>query len=185
MKALTLWQPWATLIVEGIKTIETRPRPLFSHWRGPVAIYAGKHVYREACDHFSGFMTTWNYTWKTMPRGQVLGVALVESVAQFPHGDFPPDPYGNFEAGRYGTMLKLLGKFKNPIPARGFQGVWNWQAPADWKDLLDRRFCRFPWLHTEVQKCSGRRQPCPDCEGQTIVEAPICPIKYDLECQRR
>ena len=27
MKAITLWQPWASLIVDGRKPIETRPRP--------------------------------------------------------------------------------------------------------------------------------------------------------------
>jgi hypothetical protein len=38
VKALTLWQPWATLIAEGVKTIETRSWAT-SH-RGPVAIHA-------------------------------------------------------------------------------------------------------------------------------------------------
>lgn len=40
MKALSLWQPWATLIAIGAKRIETR------HWstsyRGPIAIHAAK-----------------------------------------------------------------------------------------------------------------------------------------------
>lgn len=40
LKALSLWQPWASLVAEGVKTIETR------HWstryRGPLAIHATK-----------------------------------------------------------------------------------------------------------------------------------------------
>lgn len=40
MKAITLWQPWATLIRAGAKTIETRSWAT-SH-RGPLAIHAAR-----------------------------------------------------------------------------------------------------------------------------------------------
>lgn len=40
MKALTLWQPWATLIVNGDKHIETRGHK--TNIRGRVAIHAAK-----------------------------------------------------------------------------------------------------------------------------------------------
>lgn len=42
MKVLTVRQPWATLIVTGTKTIETRP--FGTSYRGPVAILAGATV---------------------------------------------------------------------------------------------------------------------------------------------
>ena len=38
MKALTLWQPWASLIGLGVKTIETRSWP--TAYRGPLTIHA-------------------------------------------------------------------------------------------------------------------------------------------------
>jgi hypothetical protein len=41
MRALTIRQPWATLIAEGVKTIETRSWS--TKHRGPIAIHAGKH----------------------------------------------------------------------------------------------------------------------------------------------
>jgi hypothetical protein len=40
MKALTLWQPWASLIAVGAKTIETRGWS--TSYRGPLAIHASK-----------------------------------------------------------------------------------------------------------------------------------------------
>lgn len=40
MKALTLWQPWASLIAVGAKTIETRGWA--TNYRGPLAIHAAK-----------------------------------------------------------------------------------------------------------------------------------------------
>ena len=44
MKALTLYQPWASLIACGVKTIETRSWA--TNYRGPIAIHAAKTVPR-------------------------------------------------------------------------------------------------------------------------------------------
>ena len=41
MRALTIRQPWASLIAAGMKTIETRSWS--TKYRGPLAIHAGKH----------------------------------------------------------------------------------------------------------------------------------------------
>lgn len=38
MKALTLWQPWASLVALGVKTVETRSWS--TPYRGPLAIHA-------------------------------------------------------------------------------------------------------------------------------------------------
>jgi hypothetical protein len=45
MKALTLWQPWASLMAHGLKTIETRPVTAFwaKNFRGSLAIHAAKN----------------------------------------------------------------------------------------------------------------------------------------------
>ena len=42
MKALTLWQPWATLVAIGAKKIETRSWK--TNYRGPLAIHAAKRI---------------------------------------------------------------------------------------------------------------------------------------------
>jgi hypothetical protein len=42
MKALTLHQPWASAIAEGIKAVETRSWA--TSYRGPLAIHAGKRM---------------------------------------------------------------------------------------------------------------------------------------------
>ncbi|WP_269849531.1 ASCH domain-containing protein [Methanosarcina horonobensis] len=41
MKVLAVRQPWASLIVEGLKTLEVRSRP--TNIRGRVAIYGSSH----------------------------------------------------------------------------------------------------------------------------------------------
>lgn len=40
MKAISIWQPWATLIAIGAKRIETRSWP--TNHRGPIAVHASK-----------------------------------------------------------------------------------------------------------------------------------------------
>lgn len=55
MKALTLWQPWASLVALGVKTIETRSWST-SH-RGPLAIHASKHPISEK--HVVGDWEAW------------------------------------------------------------------------------------------------------------------------------
>ena len=48
MKAISIWQPWATLIALGEKRIETRGWE--TRYRGPLAIHAAKRWDRELAD---------------------------------------------------------------------------------------------------------------------------------------
>lgn len=42
--------------------------------------------------------------------------------------------FGNYEAGRYGLMFENIIPLKQPIPARGMQGLWN--LPSDVEKLV-------------------------------------------------
>lgn len=120
MRALSLWQPWASLIWDLRKTIETR------HWemlyRGPLAIHAAMKVDRCAC-------VTFGYNADVIPRGAVLCIVGVTGCVRFPHPSAPPDDYGDFEEGRFGILMEMLERFEKPIPAKGHQGIWNWERP--------------------------------------------------------
>lgn len=61
MKALTLWQPWATLVALGVKTIETRSWS--TSYRGPLAIHAAT---RPISDRLT--LGVWE-AWPSDPRG--------------------------------------------------------------------------------------------------------------------
>ena len=63
MKALSIRQPWASLIASGKKTVETRTWE--TKYRGPILICAGKTWFVKACaDHLG------------QGPGELLGVAL-------------------------------------------------------------------------------------------------------------
>jgi activating signal cointegrator 1 len=119
MKALSLWQPWASLIADGRKDIETRSWPL--HYRGVLAIHAAQKVDHGACMEFG-------YDYSTIPRGSVLCIVNVIDCVRFPHPSARPDSYGDFTDGRYGFLLSLLEIFDEPIPAKGMQGIWTWKG---------------------------------------------------------
>src|SRR6266478_115294 len=127
MKALSLWQPWASLIYDGRKTIETRSWEM--RHRGPLAIHAAKTVDKTACDEFG-------YDWRDIPRGAMLCIVAVQGCVKFPHPLAKPDEYGDFAAGRYGFLMTMLKKFDLPVVVKGHQGLWNWDETIE-QEVLD------------------------------------------------
>nr|WP_240927579.1 ASCH domain-containing protein [Paenibacillus thiaminolyticus] len=75
MKAITIIQPWATLIALGEKNFETRGWA--TKYRGPLAIHAGKKVDREACEMepIKSTLAEYGYTADELPTGAVVAIA--------------------------------------------------------------------------------------------------------------
>jgi activating signal cointegrator 1 len=116
MKALSLWQPWASLIYDGRKTIETR------HWemthRGPLGIHAAKTIDKNYAEVFG-------YDWRSLPLGAMLCIVNVTDCVRFPLPLAPPDEYGDFEEGRFGILFTMQKKFATPLVVKGHQGIWQ------------------------------------------------------------
>jgi hypothetical protein len=81
VKALSLWQPWASLVALGVKTIETRSWS--TSYRGPLAIHASKRIARlhEADE-----------AWRAMPRGTYEATRSTENPSRFPPSGQICDP---------------------------------------------------------------------------------------------
>ena len=118
MKALTLIQPWALLIMDGRKTVETRSWETKYH--GLLAIHAGASADIMSCLRFG-------YDPKTIIRGAVLGTVRLVRCVQFPSPLVKIDEYGDFTSGRFGWILADVKPFKEPIKAKGMLGLWNWE----------------------------------------------------------
>lgn len=113
MKAITLWQPWASAIFSGSKLYETRSWPT-AH-RGPLLIHAGKKidmVFATGC----GFVC---------PCGYILGaVDVVDCVS----AETVPEnerAWGDFTPGRWAWKLANPRALREPIRATGKQGIWS------------------------------------------------------------
>ena len=145
MKALTLHQPWATLIADGVKAIETRswrpPEALIGH---RIAIHAGKRLIathrlnrltRRAMKKGHGA-----YWRQEIPQGAVVCTVRLAwagrvrgfekegyvSLATGPSSLVREDPYGDFGVGRWLWGLEDIEPLDPAVPASGRQGLWNW-----------------------------------------------------------
>ncbi len=148
MRALTLWQPRASLVALGAKKIETRSWP--TQYRGPLAIHAAKAfgpAYRVLAYHQEPFRTVLveaglipTQQYGMVPEGLPLGaiVAVCELVACERMTDpliamvgEPERSFGDYQRGRWMWILKGIRRLREPIPAKGARGLWEWEPPAD------------------------------------------------------
>lgn len=117
MKALTVWQPWAWLIVRGFKPVENRP--WFTSFRGEVLIHAGKR-YDDSFDArwaeqlIGGPMPPQSFFDNL--RGGIVGVARITDCVR--HHDSP------WFFGPYGFVLDDAAPLPF-IPCRGQQGLFD------------------------------------------------------------
>jgi len=138
-KALTLWQPWASLIIWGEKEIETRgwQRP----YRGLLAIHAAKTpptldlMSDTARRNAKAAMTQHNVTLNALPLGAVLGIVELRVIRPIPSNAkdlISPKEFhfGDYTPGRYAWFVKVVEVFPRPIPAKGMQTLWDWSRSA-------------------------------------------------------
>lgn len=154
MKGLTVRQPWASLIVNGVKVIETRTRPVWSV-RGRIGIIAGLH---EPADMSSvGDFTYWRRSpagWIDRKgvhevtgheieahRGALIGTVelydCVPIVATVPVADWPKSDCINVH-GRFAQMNRW-----DPM------GIGGWLVAESLDDQLpygDFTPGRFAWM---------------------------------------
>lgn len=127
MRALTLWQPWATLVAIGAKRYETRSWR--THYRGRIAIHAAQKILRPMNKQMRVALEEKGLEWQTLPKGKILAVVRLETCrpteSTFILDSDPERAYGDFHGGRYAWYFVDILKLKNPIPIRGKQRLWN------------------------------------------------------------
>lgn len=128
MIALTVLQPWAQLIADERKFIETRAWK--TEYRGPIAIHAGKGL-----DHLD--KSHWfDYEEREIERntGGIVAVAVLRMMlpSQTARERYPDQiEYGDFSDGRWCWILSDIVKLPTILPARGKPGLWrleNWRV---------------------------------------------------------
>lgn len=115
LPTLTVRQPWADLILSGVKDVENRSWP--TRHRGGLLVHAAARVDRAAIERLErelGVVLPRDYE----PRvGVILGaVEVVDCVSR---SDSP------FFTGPYGFTLRNPRRFDEPIPYRGRLGIYR------------------------------------------------------------
>ncbi len=141
MKAITLYQPYASLIADGFKTIETRTHDRLRGLAGKrIAIHAAARApsnpyldqcWREAAVHG---VDEEALEWLSHhPGGDVefapLAVILCTAqVATF--GLLNDEEHGraaccHIDRNRFGLFLEDVRTLEEPVPYKGNRGIWN------------------------------------------------------------
>lgn len=134
--AISLTQPWATLLAIGSKRYETRSWR--HHHRGWIAIHAAKSFPRSCRDliaeRFFGPMlfAAGIERWQDLPIGQVIGVGLLIDYAPTtsiaPYLEEMELAFGDYSIGRWAWRFDSARRV-DPFPCKGALGVWQLPKP--------------------------------------------------------
>lgn len=143
MKAISLLQPWASLVAAGHKKIETRSWN--TKHRGPLLIHASAKKFIPnpvvyGADFLNEFALS-GLKYKDFPYGAIIGqVNLIDTICSelvtwttgLSHSSgqswrFTEQEraFGDYSPGRWGWLLSDPTIFKTPIPAKGKLGLWE------------------------------------------------------------
>ncbi len=161
MKALSLWQPWASAIACGSKTVETR------HWqtkyRGPLAIHAAKRFRVGEMIHT---LAHWNWTGALDPLLQHQerlsepgNEHIMDTLARFPLGAIVATCYLQDIVPTDSMTVGFLDKKRYPA-----NGHFRADSPYAWTERQMGNFSpgRFSWILTGIRPiepvpCIGRQ----------------------------
>ena len=122
IKAMTIRQPWAMLVIQGIKTVENRSRNF--HYRGRIAIHAAGTLwdgeYVAACKKLGRKIPE-----DELELGGIIGTVEVVDVVQKYRSKWFRGPYG---------LLLRNPKPCKFIPLKGQLGLWS--VPARLRSQL-------------------------------------------------
>jgi ASCH domain. len=165
MKALTIWQPWASLIIAGAKPYE------FRGWRAPRSIIGQRIVIHAAAKKLDRLETDtimqvlhhrerWPISagetclkpeiaipiLQSALRGQLpfaagIGTAIVGEPRLGPEiaeefGVPRANDSDRDEHANWGWPMLDIEPWADPIPCKGAQGLWNWPDATSFADAL-------------------------------------------------
>lgn len=150
MKAISLYQPWASLIASRAKRIETRSWA--TSYRGPLAIHAARRkilkelkdlaedeTYRAALgvpiqEEEEPEIQAAIEKMQALPYGAIIAVATLKECRNVrdlsrldlftDRGGFDESDLGNYATGRFGWVLEDVRAIE-PIPYKGEQGLFD------------------------------------------------------------
>lgn len=131
MKVLSLLEPWASLIKENVKRIETRSWK--TNYRGELYIHASKKIltkndrikYKEILDLLKD--TEFKYGHIIVKCNLVdcklMTIELINEVKK----NEKEYKSGLYEVGRYAWILEDIEILEDAIPANGQLGIWEYK----------------------------------------------------------
>lgn len=123
MKALTIKEPWASLIIEKYKRYEFRSWK--TNYRGKILIHAGMSLEKDIANKVENYNLEY-YRGAIIGEAEIVDCILVDQEFDKKLKSIDSIVYGNNHVGLYAWKLENIIKYNNPIPVKGRLGLWNY-----------------------------------------------------------
>jgi hypothetical protein len=122
MKVLTLKQPWATLVAEGIKQYEFRSWK--TNYRGKILIHAGSSIEKQELNRFKELNLEYPSK-KIIAEAELVDCLPLDDELNKKIISENNIAYGNKERTGYAWVLKNIKKIDSNKEIKGQLGLWN------------------------------------------------------------
>lgn len=140
MKVISIWQPYASLIVQGIKRVETR------RWTPPDSLLGQRIGIASTKGWLPGqkdAIQSHDLKWfsqlldlpqpEDLPRGVLLGTVVLDYWEEMDGHVINNTPekekaFGWWVPGSYAWHLRDPIEWENPVPVQGKQGFFNYEG---------------------------------------------------------
>ncbi len=131
MRAISLWQPWASLWCSPAKVHETR------HWKTDYRGWLAVHAAKRKCERDVGrdldqiLTAEFGSGWPTnLTLGAIIGIVEIVDCVEINDAftktlDADDLHCGNFAPGRFAWRREAMRSFGKPIPWIGRQGFFD------------------------------------------------------------
>ena len=148
MKAISLTQPWATLVVTGEKKIETRSWR--ANYRGVLAVHASKGFPKEAKEliyqePFKSALSKHHYLENNqLPTGAIIGLIRLEDCVTTNYirlHDLTTKEFafGDYSDNRWAWILSEAQQIKE-TECKGMLGLWTVPKDIEKQILMTKKF---------------------------------------------
>lgn len=134
MKVLSIIEPWASLIIEKKKFIETRS--WYTSYRGELYIHASKKKIKKEDVHITKLLE--------LILGISLGYGLILCKCKLVDCIYMDEGFlkniknnkqeylcGEYSLGRYAWVLEDIEPLEQPIAAKGQLNIWNYEREIE------------------------------------------------------
>ena len=151
MKVLSIKEPYAALIKEQKKKVETRSWK--TKYRGEIYIHAGLTKMNKESQKLLNLLDV-----KTLEYGKIIcKCELIDCVymtkdyiENMKKNNYQEYICGDYKEGRYAWILEDIKPLNNPIKVKGHLGLWNYYNEVEIMNLMQD--IKYGWVDKEKKK---------------------------------
>lgn len=126
MKVLTIKEPFASLVKDGVKIYETRSWK--TNYRGEIYIHASKCLSKSSnVPKALKYLKSFTNPGYILCRCRLIDcIYMDQEFIDYILNNTNEADYGRYEVGRYAWKLEVIEVLEKPILAKGKLGIWNY-----------------------------------------------------------